>query len=167
MKERKIARPRRNASFQCAAIVDGISVNDNASNPAVGGFPRSQALSRPLRKRLVLRRNRFRFLERDALLLLVRKIRHVDRDRRAVPNFRCGVRSATRANAIDPVLHVILIWRLALHRLAGGAVGFFRPILNGLFQMVLDSSIAAENAVAALVVTVAERGLPGLTTISF
>src|SRR4029077_9651689 len=161
MKEKKVARPRSNASFQCAAVVDGIGVNDNASNPRSGWLPQKPgSFKATVRKRLVLRRNRFRVLERDALLLLVRKIRHVDRDRRAVPNFGGGVRSATRANAIDPVLHVILIRRLALHRLAGRTVGFFRPILNGLFQMVLDSSIAAENAVAQLVVTVAERGLP-------
>src|SRR2546427_6551276 len=77
---------------------------------------------------LELRRVRFCFLEGDSLLFLVREVRHVDGDGRAVPNFDRSVRGATGADAVDPVLHVVLVWGLALHRFAGGTVGFFRPV---------------------------------------
>src|SRR3954452_10936546 len=85
-------------------------------------------------EKLVFRHERFCFIQRDSLLLLVGQVRHVDGDGGAVSEFDWGVRRAAGADAIDPVLHVVLIWGLALHGLARRTIRFFGPVLDGLFE---------------------------------
>ena len=81
--------------------------------------------------------------------------------RRTVTDLRRRIGSAARADAVDPVLHVILIRTVPLRRFAIGSVYFLRPVFKRLFEVVFQRAVAAQNAVAQPIMLVAERGLPG------
>src|SRR5581483_8408106 len=63
--------------------------------------------------RLILLLHRLRLIPRDAPLVAIREIRHMSGDGREISDLNRRIRLLARTNAVDPVLHVVLIGSLA------------------------------------------------------
>jgi hypothetical protein len=59
--------------------------------------------------RLVLWCKCFRFLHGHTAFIFLRQVGHVHRNRRTVADLRRSVRSGAAADALDPILHMVLI----------------------------------------------------------
>src|SRR6185312_562867 len=119
---------------------------------------------------LILLLHRLRLIPRHASLVAICKIRHVTGDCREIADLHRRIRLLARADAVDPVLHVVLIGSLASKRGSLFAVYLFGIVARGrlrasgnhilLARDVLDGAIAAKDVLAKSVVAVAERRLP-------
>src|SRR5690349_751260 len=119
---------------------------------------------------LILLLHRLRLIPRDASLISISKIGHVSGHSRQISDLHRSVRLLARADAVDPVLHVVLIGSLASERGSIFTVHFFRIVARRRLRAscdhvllagnMLDRAVTAEDVLAKPVVVVAESGLP-------